>query len=150
MSFVAIVRQPIKPSDLLQRVGGDEDGASILFVGVVRNHNDGFPVKGVRYEAYEKMAKSVLEEIVMEAQSEYGTDRIATVHRIGDLVVGDVSVAVAVSSHHREQSFLASRFIMEEIKKRLPVWKKEFYLDGREDWTAGITPTSVLITEPTG
>ena len=148
MSFVAIVRQPINPSDILEHVGSEEDGANILFVGVVRNHNDGFPVKGVRYEAYEKMAKSVLEEIVMEARSQYGTDRIATVHRIGDLVIGDVSVAIAVSSHHREQSFLASRYIMEEIKTRLPVWKKECYLDGREDWTQGVTPGSPQLTEP--
>ena len=108
MSFVAIVSQPIDPIDCLNLVGSEEDGANILFLGVVRNHNEGLAVKGVQYEAYEEMAKMVLEEITGEAQKEYGTERIAVVHRTGDLIIGDISVAVAVSSHHREEAFAAS------------------------------------------
>ncbi len=149
MSFVDIVREPINPIDCLNLVGNEEDGASILFVGVVRNHNEGLAVRGVQYEAYEDMAKMVLEEIVGEIRKECGTDRIAVIHRIGDLVIGDVSVAVAVSSHHRKESFTASRYIIEEIKKRLPVWKKELYSDGRKDWVEGVIPGSSSNTETT-
>ena len=149
MSFVAIVSQPIDPMDYLNLVGSEEDGATILFLGVVRNHNEGLAVKGVQYEAYEEMAKMVLEEITGEAQKEYGTERIAVVHRTGDLIIGDISVAVAVSSHHREEAFAASRYIMEEIKKRLPVWKKEAYAGGGKDWVEGMTPGPSLATETT-
>ena len=149
MSFVAIVNQPIDPMDCLNLVGSEEDGANILFLGVVRNHNEGLAVKGVQYEAYEEMAKMVLEEITGEAQKEYGPERIAVVHRTGDLIIGDISVAVAVSSHHREEAFAASRYIMEEIKKRLPVWKKEAYAGGGKDWVEGMTPGPSLATETT-
>ena len=149
MSFVAIVSQPIDPMDYLNLVGSEEDGATILFLGVVRNHNEGLAVKGVQYEAYEEMAKMVLEEITGEAQKEYGTERIAVVHRTGDLIIGDISVAVAVSSHHREEAFAASRYIMEERKKRLPVWKKEAYAGGGKDWVEGMTPGPSLATETT-
>tara|TARA_B100000530_G_scaffold5835_1_gene5011 strand:+ start:6963 stop:7376 length:414 start_codon:yes stop_codon:yes gene_type:complete len=135
--------------DCLNLVGSEEDGATILFLGVVRNHNEGLAVKGVQYEAYEEMAKMVLEEITGEAQKEYGTERIAVVHRTGDLIIGDISVAVAVSSHHREEAFAASRYIMEEIKKRLPVWKKEAYAGGGKDWVEGMTPGPSLATETT-
>ena len=78
-----------------------------------------------------------------------GTERIAVVHRTGDLIIGDISVAVAVSSHHREEAFAASRYIMEEIKKRLPVWKKEAYAGGGKDWVEGMTPGPSLATETT-
>ena len=115
----------------------------MLFAGVVRNHNQGRTVGGVRYEAYEEMATQVLTQIVEEATQLVGTDRIAVVHRVGELTVGDVSVAIAVSSPHRAEAFEASRFIIEEIKKRLPVWKKERYGDHVEEWVEGITPVGV-------
>ncbi len=137
MKHVAVVREPIRPADVLAQVGADQDGASLLFVGVVRDHNDGRPVAGVHYDAYEEMAARVLEEIVREAEERFGTDRIAVLHRIGDLTIGDVSVAIAVSTPHRAESYEASRFIIEEIKQRLPVWKKEHYTDGAVEWVGG-------------
>ena len=112
----------------------------MLFTGVVRNHNQGRAVGGVRYDAYEEMATQVLTQIVEEATRLVGSDHIAVVHRVGELTVGDVSVAIAVSSPHRAEAFEASRFIIEEIKKRLPVWKKERYDDDVEEWVEGITP----------
>lgn len=144
MKHVAVVREPIQPADVFARVGADQDGASLLFVGVVRNHNDGRPVTGVHYDAYEEMAARVLEEIVEEAEESFGTNRIAVLHRIGDLTIGDVSVAIGVSTPHRAESYEASRFIIEEIKKRLPVWKKEHYTDGAEEWTKGTKPAASL------
>jgi molybdopterin synthase catalytic subunit len=142
MTFVAIVREPIDPAYVLGLIGDDEDGASLLFLGVVRDHNDGRSVGGVRYDAYEEMARQVLAEIVDEAASAARTDRVAALHRVGELAVGEISVAVAVSSPHRAESYEASRYIIEEIKKRLPVWKKERYSDGAEEWVEGQTPST--------
>jgi molybdopterin synthase catalytic subunit len=92
------------------------------------------------YEAYEGMATPVLTEIAREAAAILGTDRVAVVHRVGELGIGDVSVAIAVSSPHRAQSYEASRYVIEEIKKRLPVWKREHYTDGRSEWVEGVRP----------
>lgn len=142
MTFAAVVRDAIDPAEVLARVGANEDGAGLLFVGVVRDHSEGRAVGGVRYDAYEEMAAGVLREIADEAVKVLGTDRIAVVHRIGDLAVGEVSVVIAVSSPHRAEAYESSRFIIEEIKKRLPVWKKERYSDGVEEWVAGATPVA--------
>ena len=85
------------------------------------------------------MAEKELKVIAEEAVRRLGTDRVAVVHRVGDLSVGDVSVAIAVSSPHRAEAYQASRFIIEEIKKRLPVWKNEQYEDGEAVWVQGRT-----------
>ena len=140
MTFTAIVREPIDPAHVLTLIGADQDGASVLFLGVVRDHNDGRSVDGVRYDAYEDMAAQVLSEIVDEAARAAGTDRIAAVHRVGELKVGEVSVAIAVSSPHRAEAYDASRYVIEEIKKRLPVWKRERYGDGAAEWVEGRVP----------
>ena len=131
---------PIDPTDLFRRVGSDEDGASLLFVGVVRDHADGRPVSGMRYDAYADMAQTVLCEIASEAAARLGTDRLVVVHRTGDLAIGEVSVAIAASSPHRAESFDANRYVIEEIKKRLPIWKKEHYADGTAEWVKGTVP----------
>jgi molybdopterin synthase catalytic subunit len=136
----AITTAPIAPHDLVREVGSDEDGAVLLFLGTVRDHNDGRPVRGMRYEAYVAMAEQVLTAIVADAARRCGSDRIAAVHRIGELDVGDVSVAVAVATPHRAQAYDASRYIMEQIKVRLPVWKHEHYSDGEARWLDGHTP----------
>jgi len=131
-------------------MGAEQDGASLLFLGVVRDHNDGRSVGGVRYDAYEEMAAQVLSEIVDEAARAVGTDRIAAVHRIGELKVGEVSVAIAVSSPHRAEAYEASRHVIEEIKKRLPVWKKERYSDGAEEWVEGRAPEAASAPQADG
>lgn len=138
--FAAITDQPLVPADLLARVGDDEDGAVVLFVGVVRNHADGRAVSGMRYEAYREMAEQVLAEITGEAAIRLGTDRVAVVHRIGDLRVGEPSVAIAVSSPHRAEAYEASRWVIEAIKQRLPVWKREHYVQGESAWVEGVDP----------
>ena len=143
MAFSALVIEPIDTNVILDKVGTDEDGAGLLFVGVVRDHSGGHSVKGVHYYAYEQMADLVLREIVEEAINSLGTDRIAVVHRLGKLKVGDISVAIAVSSPHRASAYEASRFIIEEIKRRLPVWKKECYSDGNEEWVNGTIPITL-------
>jgi molybdopterin synthase catalytic subunit len=135
-----ITRAPIDPGSVLDRVGSAGDGAALLFVGVVRDHNEGAAVTGLTYEAYDAMAVRVLDEIAGEAAERLGTPRIAVVHRVGKLEVGEVSVAIAASSAHRAEAFDATRYVIEEIKKRLPVWKKEHYLEGDAAWLAGVTP----------
>ncbi len=136
-----ITRDAIDPGSVLDRVGSARDGAALLFVGVVRDHNDGSSVTGLTYEAYDEMASRVLDEIAGEAAERLGTPRIAVVHRVGELEVGEVSVAIAASSPHRAESFDATRYVIEEIKKRLPVWKKEHYEEGDAAWLAGVTPS---------
>lgn len=141
-----VTREPIDAGALLAAVGAPADGAALLFVGTVRDHNDGRPVVGVRYEAYVEMAEPVLEQIAGEAAARLGTDRVAVVHRVGELAVGEASVAIAVSSPHRAEAFDACRFVIEEIKRRLPIWKEERYAgDASPRWLAGTPPP---LTEP--
>jgi molybdopterin synthase catalytic subunit len=141
--LIEITHDPIDPDAVRRSVGGSHDGAVLLFLGTVRNHNDGRTVDGMEYEAYEEMASEVLRAIAEEAATALGTDRVAVVHRIGSLAVGEVSVAIAVSSPHRAQAYDASRYAIEEIKKRLPVWKREHYTDGERSWVRGQTPRPV-------
>lgn len=135
-----ITSEPIDPGAVLASVGASDDGAVLLFLGTVRNHNDGRQVTGIRYDAYVAMAERVLAEIAEEAARMLGTNRISVAHRIGELTVGDVSVAIAVSSPHRAEAFEACRYVIEEIKRRLPIWKKEHHPSGESTWLAGQVP----------
>jgi molybdopterin synthase catalytic subunit len=148
MIHTAVVSDVIEPGEVLSLVGANEDGAAVLFLGVVRDHADGRSVSGMKYEAYAEMAEPVLREIATEASERLGTDRLVVVHRVGELTIGDVAVAIAVSSPHRDESFVASRYVIEEIKKRLPVWKKEHYSDGDEEWVEGTVPPATLAEDP--
>ncbi len=135
-----ITPAPIDATEVLSLVGDPADGATVLFLGHVREVNDGRPVTGMRYDAYVEMAERVLEEIAAGAARCLGSDRLAVVHRIGELAVGEVSVAIAASSPHRAQAFDAARAVIEAIKRRLPVWKEERYADGPAEWLPGQAP----------
>lgn len=140
MTRAVLVHEPIDPERLLASVEDDAHGAALLFLGVVRDHAAGRAVRGIRYEAYEEMAAEVLGAIVAEASRLLGTDRIAVEHRVGELAVGEVSLGIAVSSPHRSEAYDASRYIIEEVKRRLPVWKQERYAEGGEAWVEGAPP----------
>ena len=140
MTWSDITTSPIDPSTVLARVGTPGDGAVALFLGTVRNANHGRPVGGMEYEGYRQMARDELAAIVSEAAARAGSDRVAAVHRLGELAVGETSVAIAVSTPHRAEAFEAARHVIEEIKKRLPVWKREHYLDGEAEWLEGRVP----------
>lgn len=140
MVHARIVEDPLEPEGVRARVGAEEDGAVLLFLGVVRNHADGRAVEGLRYDAYLEMAREVLEAIAQEAHEILGTGRVAVEHRVGALTVGEPSVAIAVSSPHRAEAYEASRYVIEEIKKRLPIWKKEHFTGGYEAWAEGTEP----------
>jgi molybdopterin synthase catalytic subunit len=144
-----ITTGPIEAAQVLGEVGSRADGAVLLFLGTVREQNDGRPVTGMRYDAYTAMADQVLHAIAAEAAEQAGTDRIAVVHRTGELAIGEVSVAIAVSTPHREPAFAAARFIIEQIKLRLPVWKHEHYADRESRWLEGAVPP-VTAAAPAG
>ena len=135
-----ITDAPIDTCDLLRQTGTVEDGAVILFLGTVRQVNEGRQVTGIRYEAYREMAEQVLREIAAEAAARLQSGHINIAHRTGELELGEVSVAIAVATGHRAEAFEGARYIIEEIKKRLPVWKHEHYADGGREWVKGQIP----------
>lgn len=130
----AIVDRVIDPAALTAEVAGDGNGAAILFLGTVRESNEGRGVTGIEYSAYRPMAERELASIVAEASVEFGTTDIVVEHRVGTLAVGDVSVAIAVAHPHRAAAYDASRYVIEQIKRRVPVWKREHYADGTREW----------------
>ena len=135
----AIVRRPLDASALLAEVASVANGASILFVGTVRDVNEGRSVSGIEYAAYEAMALRELQTIVTEAASRSGTDDIVVEHRIGEIGLGEASVVIAVAHPHRAEAYDTSRFVIEELKRRMPIWKREAYVDGTREW---VDPTA--------
>jgi molybdopterin synthase catalytic subunit len=109
-------------------------GGYASFEGWVRDHNDGKRVRRLEYEAFAALAVREGERIVAEAIERFGVRRAACVHRIGDLGVGEMAVWVGVSSAHRAEAFAACRYIIDEVKHRVPIWKKEHYVDGDSGW----------------
>jgi len=134
----AIVEHPLDPTALLAEVASTVSGASTLFVGTVRRVNDGRDVVGIDYSAYNAMAARELADIVAEAVAQFGTEQIAVEHRIGSLTLGEASIVIAVSHARRAAAMDAQRYLIEEIKKRVPIWKREHYVDGAREWV-GIT-----------
>jgi molybdopterin synthase catalytic subunit len=128
---VAATRLTHEPIDLAAlQATCPGDGALCLFVGVVRNENEGRPVLHLEYEAYEEMALAVLEEIAGEARRRWPVSEVRIVHRLGRIEIGEASVAVAVASPHRGEAFEACRYAIDTLKATAPIWKKEFYADG--------------------
>jgi molybdopterin synthase catalytic subunit len=109
-------------------------GAYASFEGWVRDHNDGRKVDGLRYEAYVALAEAEGERIVEEAIARFGVVDARCVHRIGDLAIGDLAVWAGASAAHRGTTFDACRYIVDEVKRRVPIWKHERYLDGDAGW----------------
>jgi molybdopterin synthase catalytic subunit len=140
-SFSSITREPIDPATLLAAVTAPEDGAVLLFWGVVRNHHEGRAVSHLEYDAYAPMAEAKLAALVDEARRRWPVGQIAVVHRIGRLEIGEASVGIAVASPHRAEAYEASRHIIEQLKLRVPIWKREGYVDGDSRWLEGQEPS---------
>ena len=134
MTIARLTRDPIAVQRLAAEVAADGHGAIALFLGTVRNSNDGRPVGGIEYTAYDRMAVAELERIVDEAASRHPGTAIVVEHRLGVLAVGDISVAIASASAHRAAAIEANRYVIEELKRRVPIWKRERYLDGTLEW----------------
>lgn len=139
-STCRITREPLDADALLREAVSPADGAALLFWGVVREENDGRPVSSLEYEAYAPMAEAELRRIAGEARERWGTGEIVVVHRIGRLEVGEASVAIVVAAPHRAEAYEASRYVIEELKRRVPVWKREGYVDGEREWVPGFSP----------
>lgn len=123
---------PIDVAALEREVAGDGTGALVTFVGRARDvADDGRAVVELEYEAYEEMAASVLDEIRREAEGRFGV-ACAVVHRSGIVPIGEAAVAIVTAARHRAEAYEANRFVIEEIKKRLPIWKRERFADGSE------------------
>jgi molybdopterin synthase catalytic subunit len=131
---VRLTQSRIDATQLLEQVGGNSNGAAILFVGAVRDNNQGRAVSGIDYSAYIPMAEKELQAIALEAANRFHVANIVIEHRLGTLELGELSVAIAVGHPHRAAAYDASRFIIEEIKKRVPIWKREHYADGSREW----------------
>ena len=131
--LVAVSAEPIDAAALLEFVSDPESGAVVLFLGTVRNHSEGkTDVSHLEYEAYDGVVEAKLAEIASEAAQRWPVSRVAVVHRVGSLGVGESSVAVAVSSPHRADAFEAGRYLIDELKRRVPIWKKEHWPGGAE------------------
>ncbi len=126
--MVSLIQGPIDVGALL--APHDADGAVCLFLGVVRNENGGRPVRHLEYEAYEEMARPLMEEIAAEARARWPVSDVRIVHRLGRIEIGETSVAVAVTAAHRGPAFEACRYAIDTLKATVPIWKKEFYADG--------------------
>jgi molybdopterin synthase catalytic subunit len=131
---ILLTREPLDPAALLRLVARPANGALLLFVGVVREVNDGRGVTGIEYSAYEAMAAKELADIATEAASRFGTPDIAIEHRLGELALEEASVGIAVGHSHRGNAYDASRWIIEQLKRRVPIWKREHYVDGTREW----------------
>jgi MoaE-MoaD fusion protein len=126
----AIVREKIDTRKLLEQIKKPEDGAAVVFEGVVRNHTRGRKTLYLDYEAYEEMALKQMEALAANALSQFAVRDVAIVHRLGRLLVGEISVAIVVASAHRSAAFEASRWLIDTLKRTVPIWKKEYFEDG--------------------
>ncbi len=131
-----LIREPIDIQKIADGLQKPEDGALVVFEGVVRNNSQDKAVRFLEYDAYEPMALKKIEEIGSRARNQFAIRDIAIVHRLGRMDIGECSVAIIVASAHRGPAFEACRFAIDTIKEIVPIWKKEFYEDG-EVWIEG-------------
>lgn len=133
--FFHLSSTPLNPSELSGSFNAPGAGAFTCFEGRVRDNNDGKSVVALDYEAYETLCRAEMEKIFKEALNRFAVIDIKAAHRTGKLKVGELAVWVGVLAARRDEAFTACRYTIDELKKRLPVWKKEYYADGSSQWT---------------
>jgi len=129
-----LTREPLSVDALIREVAGPERGGTCVFLGTVRNGSEEGGVTAIEYSAYEPMADAELERILGEVRERWPTARAALRHRLGRVPAGEASIAIAAAAPHRAEAFAACRHVIEEVKRRLPVWKKEYRVDGTASW----------------
>src|SRR5882724_3057594 len=134
MATFSFTREKIDEGELRKQLFDPAAGGYTSFEGWVRNHNEGLAVRHLEYEAFEPLAIKEGERIVAEAIARFGVEHAACVHRIGDLAIGEMAVWVGVSARHRAEAFAACRYIIDEVKHSVPIWKKEHYENGDSGW----------------
>lgn len=138
MSVTFLTAEPIDLAPLLASVQSPARGGVASFLGMVRDRHEGRPVLRLRYSAYAAMAEAECARIIQEAEARWPA-KVALRHRIGSLEVGETAIAVAAGAAHRDAAFDACRYAIEEVKRRVPIWKQEFYADGGTEW---VDPTA--------
>jgi molybdopterin synthase catalytic subunit len=138
-----LTETPILLDPLIDQVRSPDRGGIAIFLGLVRDHHQGRAVLGLDYSAYGPMAEAVTQQIIGEVAGRMSQVSVVVQHRIGALTVGDTAVAVVAAAAHRGEAFDACRYVIEELKKRVPVWKKEMFVDGTVEW---VDPTASQIT----
>jgi molybdopterin synthase catalytic subunit len=138
----AIVSRALDAAALLHEVAAAGHGAATLFVGTVRDTHRGRDVTGMDYEAYGPMAEAELARIAAEAGERFGVTALVVEHRVGTLAIGEASVVIAVAHAHRAAALDAQRYVIEELKQRVPIWKREHYTDGTREWVDPTVPSA--------
>ena len=144
VDFYRITREVIPTAELTRQLQAPEDGAVVVFEGIVRDNLHGRKTRYLEYEAYEPMAVRKMEEIGEEARRKFAIDHIGMIHRIGRLEIGETSVAIIVTAAHRGAAFDACRYAIDRLKQVVPIWKKEYFEDGTV-WAEGEVETRVLV-----
>ena len=142
MSEFRISRRAIDPARELAALEDAGCGAVVSFCGRVRNHNEGRAVTRLEYECYQELAVREGARVLAEAREEFGVGPVRCVHRAGDLAIGECAVWVGVAAAHRDEAFAAARFVIDEVKKRVPIWKREHYPEGPAEWINTAPPAA--------
>ena len=137
--IVNIKEKKISLSEVEKKISSSDFGASIYFIGTVRNQNNNKSVKGITYDSHDELVLKSFKEIYEEANQKLNIQNKAVFieHAKGYLNLGEISIIIAVACKHRDEAYILSRYIIEEIKKRSPIWKKEHYADSKSDWLKG-------------
>ncbi|HET8763562.1 MAG TPA: molybdenum cofactor biosynthesis protein MoaE [Gemmatimonadales bacterium] len=142
-----LTQDPIDLPSLVAQISRADHGAIVTFTGAVRDSHAGREVTALAYSSYESMAEHESAEVVREAEAKWPV-RVALQHRLGNLAIGDVAVAVTVASAHREEAFVACRWVIDQVKARVPIWKRETYADGTVAWVDPTAPGGIVMARP--
>jgi len=134
MKTFSLSSSGIEPAQLLRGLESDRVGALVTFEGRVRDHNEGRGVRALTYEAYAALAEAEGAKIMEEAHARFDISRALCVHRVGELSLGELAVWVGVGAAHRDAAFAACRYVIDEVKARVPIWKREHYVEGAPEW----------------
>ena len=138
-----VTREKIDLNGLLARAKNAAAGAVLLFSGDVRDHSEDWAVDFLEYETYESMAQKQIAEIVVEAKNRWDLHYAEVIHRFGKMRISDCSIGIVVASSHRKDAYEASKFIIDTVKKSVPIWKKEHFTNGQAIWVEGCEASSV-------
>ena len=138
--MISLTQSPLDPSAILAQVASNDAGAVVLFLGTTREFTKGRQTASLDYECYPQMAEAKLAELEMQARGKWPLVHVSIVHRLGHLELGEASIAIAVSSPHRQAAFEAGKWLIDTIKEDVPIWKQENWADGTSEWVhPGIT-----------
>lgn len=142
MSTFSIVRTAIDPECEMRFLEASQCGACVSFEGWVRDHSGGLKVQHLEYEVFEELALKEGQRIVEEAVGRFRIEKVRCIHRVGSLRIGDIAVWIGVSGGHREETFAACRYVIDEVKLRVPIWKKEYDTAGKAEWVNSLAAGS--------